>query len=285
MDDLLILACDHRTSLARHRLPTESASLAELKDVIYDGFAETWRADGARGQLGILIDAQTGEGVIHRARADGVQVALAVEASGQRELAWADGGPRALMRRVERVRPTFVKLLLRHHPREDGDLRARQAARASWLCAALRDTPSTVLLELLIPPRDEDRCDQVGAASRPRFLCESIAELRSVGVEPAIWKVEGVTSPEAAEEIAEAIGSDQRLLVLGRGENVDLVDQWIRVAAQTRKFAGFAVGRSLFVDALVAYSDGALSRAAAVSRIGHAYARRCSVWRDARRSR
>jgi myo-inositol catabolism protein IolC len=44
-------------------------------------------------------------------------------------------------------------------------------------------------------------------------------------------------------------------LVLGRGADLDAVRRWLAIAAATEGFAGFAVGRTLWWDALRRYLE------------------------------
>ena len=60
-------------------------------------------------------------------------------------------------------------------------------------------------------------------------------------------------------------------VVLGRGASTDKVEQWLQAAAPVEGFVGFAIGRSIWWDALKAYLDGGLERAAAASQIADNY--------------
>jgi 5-dehydro-2-deoxygluconokinase len=61
------------------------------------------------------------------------------------------------------------------------------------------------------------------------------------------------------------------IIVLGRGEDGQRVQDWVAIGAQTAGFIGFAVGRTVFWQPLVDYKDGSISRADAVSRIARTY--------------
>jgi myo-inositol catabolism protein IolC len=58
-------------------------------------------------------------------------------------------------------------------------------------------------------------------------------------------------------------------IVLGRAAADRQVDEWLRVAASVEGYTGFAIGRSIFVDAVTAYAadpDG-FDRASAVESV------------------
>ncbi len=61
------------------------------------------------------------------------------------------------------------------------------------------------------------------------------------------------------------------IIVLGRGEDDQRVQDWLAIGAQTPGFIGFAVGRTIFWQPLLDFKDGSISRAEAVSRIAGTY--------------
>ena len=60
-------------------------------------------------------------------------------------------------------------------------------------------------------------------------------------------------------------------LILGRGADESKVEHWLRVAAPVDGFDGFAVGRTIWWDAIASYLAGELDRAAAVATIAARY--------------
>ena len=116
------------------------------------------------------------------------------------------------------------------------------------------------------------------------------------------WKPEYGISPEGIEmlgyvealprevrrELAEAIatlcrreGRDKvSCVVLGRGASDEKVDEWLRVAAPVEGFIGFAIGRSIWWDALKSYLGGGDRRASA-EQIADNYQRFIKVYDEA----
>jgi myo-inositol catabolism protein IolC len=72
-------------------------------------------------------------------------------------------------------------------------------------------------------------------------------------------------------------------VVLGRGANDEKVDHWLRQGAPVEGYAGFAIGRTIWWDALKGYLDGDLERAAAASQIAEKYLRFVQVYGEAAR--
>ena len=70
-------------------------------------------------------------------------------------------------------------------------------------------------------------------------------------------------------------------VVLGRGADDAKVDQWLTAAAPVEGFVGFAIGRSIWWDALRGYLDKVLTREAAVALVADNYLLFLQVYKDA----
>ena len=120
------------------------------------------------------------------------------------------------------------------------------------------------------------------AELRPDLMRRAIIELQDAGVEPDIWKIEGIDDRSDAERIIEATRRDGRdgvvSVLLGRGASTEKVDQWLEVAAPVEGFVGFAIGRSIWWDALKGWLDKSLTREAAASQIADKYMRFVEVY-------
>jgi myo-inositol catabolism protein IolC len=290
--ELFLLAVDHRRSFERlfgidgqvgeddfERLSGAKALVAEaLGDV-----AAT--RDGSSGRLGILIDDFYGGAAIATARRAGVAVALAFERSGQALLDFEHSDWRD---RLAAEPPDFVKVLIRH--RADGDPTdvATQLERLREVGDACATSPSGFLVELLTPYTDAERsestADRLEATVRPRLIVEAITQIQDAGVDPDVWKVEGVTDPAGCRTIASAARRDGRdrtgVVVLGAGAPADTVDRWLTAAA-TGGYSGFAVGRSIWADAVLAHDRGALDAASARADIAARYSAFIDTFRAA----
>jgi 5-dehydro-2-deoxygluconokinase len=121
---------------------------------------------------------------------------------------------------------------------------------------------------------------------RPQLMVRAIQELQNAGVEPDIWKVEGLDRPEDCEKIvatAQAGGrSTVSCIVLGRGEDDRKVLEWLTTAAKVPGFIGFAVGRTDFWQPLVDWRDKAISRETAVDQMARRYREFVDAFESAR---
>jgi 5-dehydro-2-deoxygluconokinase len=117
----------------------------------------------------------------------------------------------------------------------------------------------------------------------------AIEELQAAGVEPDVWKIEGVDERADAEMLAEQTRADGRdgvvCVLLGRGADDDKVDHWLTQAAPVDGFVGFAIGRSIWGDPLKGFLAGDVEREAAADRIADNYLRFVKVYSQAEGSR
>jgi myo-inositol catabolism protein IolC len=269
-DQLLILACDHRGSFQKKLLgiegtptPDEEARIRDAKRVIFDGFRHAHDANGADG-MGILIDEQFGADPAREARSLGVVLAMPVEKSGQNEFDFEYGDE--FGQHILEFDPSFSKVLVRYNPEGDAEMNRRQAERLARLSSWLRDNDRKFLFELLVPAEPE-QLERVGGDTdrydrelRPDLMIGAIGELQAAGVEPDVWKIEGLDERDDCVRVAEtarAGGRDEvSCVVLGRGGNEEKVAGWLRTGAGVPGYIGFAVGRTIWWDPLEAWLGG-----------------------------
>src|SRR5438034_2228475 len=284
---LYILPFDHRGSFQvkmfgwKGALTAEqTAEIAAAKQVIYDGFKAAVQ-DGVREEkAGILVDEQFGSAILRDAAAHRYTTACAVEKSGQDEFDFEYGEEFA--KHIEAFRPTFSKVLVRYNPAGDRVLNARQAARLKRLSDYLHgQSGSRFMFELLVPA-EKSQLDRLNGDKkaydlqlRPRLMVQAIEELQDAGVEPDVWKIEGLDRRADCEKVVAAAkrrGRDRvGCIILGRGEDDQKVHEWLTTAAAVPGFIGFAVGRTSFWDPLVAWRAKKITREDAVSHIVRRY--------------
>jgi 5-dehydro-2-deoxygluconokinase len=263
---LYVLPFDHRgsfqTKMFGWKSPLTDAQTEEIaaaKQVIYDVFQLALAAGVPMQKAGILVDEQFGAAILRDAAANNIVTACPAEKSGQAEFDLEYGEDFA--RHIEVFDPIFCKVLVRYNPQGDRGLNRRQAVRLKRLSDFLAtENRSRFMLELLIPPEKVHLEKVQGDRSlydremRPRLMVEAIHELQDAGVEPDLWKVEGLDRRSDCEEIVASARSPGRdrvsCIVLGRGEDDQKVRSWLAVAATVPGFIGFAVGRTVFWDPL-----------------------------------
>jgi myo-inositol catabolism protein IolC len=284
-DPLFILAMDHRASFGKtlfnvkddNPSPDEIAAMKSAKRMIFEGLRSALPAV-TYGRAGVLVDERYGQDVIDAVKAGGnvtgggqpVVLAVPVEASGHDwfTLEWGD----QWLEHVEAIRPDYAKVLVRDNPDFDPADREQQFGRLAQVSSGLHRVGVPLLYELLVPatPAQLDRAGHDAGVYdrdiRPGLVVRVIADNQAHDVEPTLWKVEGLETVEAAQQVAEqakAGGRTTDLIVLGRDAPADRLDHWLEVASQVSAFVGFAIGRSIWEDAVRAYEASGQREAAA----------------------
>ncbi|MEO8422734.1 MAG: DUF2090 domain-containing protein [Actinomycetota bacterium] len=292
--DLFILAFDHRGSFVKKFFgidgtpsPEDALRIADAKAVIYEGFQGALEGGVDRVSSGILVDEQFGGEIAKRAAQEHLTLAMPVEKSGQDEFDFDYGD--AFAEHIEHFAPTFSKVLVRFNPEGDGTLNARQADRLKQLSEWLHHHDRKFLFELLVPAEPQ-QLEHMGGDSarfdteiRPHLMRLAISQLQESGIEPDVWKIEGLDRREDCEAIVEQCrmaGRDHvACVVLGRGADAAAVDHWLYTASGVPGYQGFAIGRSIWWNPLKAFVDGTLARDAAAREIGANYARFIQVYK------
>jgi myo-inositol catabolism protein IolC len=279
-----ILAFDHRSSFVRSFLEVTwepSADnvrvAADVKTLIADGLVAAVEAGRvAREEAGALVDATFGVAAIERLQGAGIRVAVPVEASGRREFTFESADWRE---RLDAIQPAWAKVLVRYNPSVDAEMNERQRARLLEAQMVARAIGVGFLFELLVPPGPEQRTEDFDTAIRPGLVVDALDELRAAGIEPDMWKVEGLERREDCELVGGRAGAP--VVVLGRGADAAAVERWLRAGAGVPNYDGFAIGRSIWWEPARAWLDGASDRDTAVAAIAGRYAHFADVWRDA----
>lgn len=264
--------------------------VAEAKTLVYRGLLRAIEMGVPAELVGVLVDAQFGSHIIADAKAKGISVSTCIEKSGQPIFDFEYGS--GWQDHLRFVRPDIVKVLVRHHPRSDEPGRREQMARLKAVSDYVHaHDESYFMFELLVPATtDEDRAlgDRYDAELRPELMIEAIREIQAFGIEPDIWKIEGLDREQDAREVAAQTRADGRdrvgNILLGRGSDKDSVHRWLRVAAPLPGYIGFAVGRTNFKAPLETYLAEPSSAAAeaAIEAIAENYKGCVDVWQSAK---
>lgn len=279
---LYVLPFDHRATFSKTMFgwtgplnPEQTVEIASVKQIIYDAFKAAVAGGIPKDKAGILVDEQFGAVLLEDARKTGYITACPAEKSGQNEFDFEYGAD--FGKHIEAVDPTFCKVLVRYNPEGDQQMNRRQAARLKELSDYLHKTNRLYMFELLVPSEAE-QLERLGKDKkrydvelRPALMAKAIQELQDAGVEPDVWKIEGIDRKEDGRKVVVAArrgGRDQvGCIILGRGEDDAKVREWLTGAAGVPGFIGFAVGRTTFWDPLVDFRANKIKREEAVSRI------------------
>lgn len=295
---LYLLPFDHRQSYVSGMFgfsppltPSQRHQVADSKQLIYEGFQQALAAGMEKTSAALLVDEEFGAAVLRDAASQGYITALSVEKSGCDEFEFEYGADFA--EHIEAFDPTFAKVLVRYNPEDETASKQRQRARLKQLSDYCQKASRRFMFELLVPatPAQVERLagdtDAYEVQARPPLMLQAVRDLQDAGIEPDVWKIEGLERREDCRRIVDMARRDGRAdvscIVLGRGADEQKVTQWLTTAATVPGFIGFAVGRTSFWDALKDYYGKRATREEAQNRIAERYARWAVIFSGQRR--
>ena len=294
---LYILAFDHRGSFQKKMFgiegdptPEETEKISDAKRLIFEGMEKAVARGVDASATGVLVDEQFGSDIPKRAKEEGLVLSMPVEKSGQNEFDFQYGDD--FGRHIADHNIDFAKVLVRYNPEGDEEMNARQLERLKRLADWLHENDGKFLFELLVPAEDAQLetvggdTDRYDAELRPALMKQAITDIQDYGIEVDVWKIEGVDKREDAEALSQQARTGEGRegvvsVLLGRGASDDKVDHWLRQAAPVEGFVGFAIGRSIWWDALKGFLSGDLERDAASDKVADNYLRFVKVYDDA----
>ncbi len=283
---LFILAFDHRSSFIRDLLGLEGKltnadvnKISELKYLIYQGFVKTVENKLVpKDNAAILVDEQFGNKILLEANIKGYQVCLSVEKSGQQEfvLEYRDN----FVEHIKKYDPAFVKALIRYNPEGDNELNRYQQQKLKQLSDWCRKNDYKFLIETLVPatPKQLAQAGDIKKYDeeiRPSLVLKMITELQNAGIEPDVWKIEGMIKPQYYQNTIKQIKAGGRdnvsLIILGRGENPQKMERWLKVGKGIDGVIGFAIGRTIFLPTLKEYLAKKVTSQQVIDKIADQY--------------
>jgi 5-dehydro-2-deoxygluconokinase len=272
-----MLASDHRWQWEEwcDANGVDRARIAEAKALVVEAFLRARKTSPDAAACGsLLLDDKYGSRAVQQARAAGVPVGSPVERAGVFPLQWerdpfhagADGN-------------SFVKVLIRYRPEWPQADRDGQFEKLLQLQAWCRDAGIPLLVEIIIMRAAEDE-RMFEHQGRPAMLTAVISDAYARGLVPDLWKIEGTASREAAVAIDAAIRArpEPRQVILGKGADATAIGAWFDAARGLPSMAGFAIGRSVFMEPASAYLKGETSSSEAAERIAKRYLGFVEAW-------
>ncbi|MDP3958469.1 MAG: DUF2090 domain-containing protein [bacterium] len=263
---LYLLPFDHRATFKKELFgiegepsPAAREEIRTYKRLVYEALKEALRLGVPREGAALLVDEEYGADIIRDAHILGLTTCLTVEKSGKDEFEFEYGNEFGA--HVKRLNPVFAKALVRYNPEGDKELNARQRGKLALFSAFCRKEGYKLLLEPLVHPTHEHLIAVTGERNRfdrelrPGLTLAMMRELQDAGIEPDVWKLEGMEERgNYAKIVAIARNSKARAMVgtiiLGRGEGRREVETWLRAGRGVDGIIGFAVGRTVFLEPL-----------------------------------
>ncbi len=266
-----ILPFDHRNGLARDVMNTaypfsevDLAKAKELKKMVLEAILVVRDDYKGSGSLGSLFDEETALDVILEAQKVGLPVTVSMEKSGTKTLELIHGDK--FGERLNELRPTFGKILVHYHPGQEEE-NASQRKTIKEVSDFCETNGVPLMLEILLDKKQGHTADD---------MLKVFSEIHGAGIKVGIWKIEGFDKAEDWTKIAPE--AQAPMIILGRGQNASAVETWVQAAAKSGVVDGFAIGRTIFQDALSAYIQGTVSRADAIQKVADNFKHFIQLW-------
>jgi len=281
---LFVLPFDHRSTFAKGLFETNNEEnltdeqrekIREEKEIIYEAFKKSIESAIPKDQAAILVDEEYGDEILKDAISRHIITLLATEKSGQKEFVLEYGDE--FGEHIKKYNPVFAKALVRYNPEHEQALKERQFKKLRKLKDFCLNNNYKFMVETLIEATadqmarvDNDR-DRFDIELRPNLAVEAIKEFQENGVDPDVWKIEGMSKKENYQELVNQVRREDRkevgTLILGRGADFDKVEKWIIEGAKVEGITGFAIGRTIFWQPLVMFNAGKINRAETADQI------------------
>jgi 5-dehydro-2-deoxygluconokinase len=279
-EKLFILPFDHQTGLWKafgwlEPITPEQISLMHTTRMItYQGYLHGLTLGIPQPETAILTDDVYGAQVLVQAKKDNVPVIYTLEKSGQPSLVFQHDD---WQERILEQKPDWIKTLVRFNPTAPAADLALSLENLKKVSDFAHEHQIPYMIEPLVQPTEEQKdIADFDHNLRHDLTITMIHTIYQAGISPTVWKIEGSDIPSFYTRVAEAIQTydDQsRIVVLGRNETLEKVISWIQAGIQEQKVIGFAVGRTVFLEALKKFLSGDFTSEEAIHEIGERYYR------------
>ena len=278
-EELHIFAFDHRSQFAElaRRVGAPESRIPVLKKLFVEAVAsvERERADSV-GKLGVLADETYGQDALNAATGRGWWIGRPVELPGSNPLQFEYGrsiGTNLITWPNEHV----AKCLVFYHPDDPTEHRLEQETQVRALYQATQASGHELLLEI-IPPKERTQLDTV-------YRC--LKQFYDLGIKPEWWKLESMNAEQwhsIDELIAERDPFCRGVLLLGLSAPVERLAEGFKNASASKTCRGFAVGRTIFEKASLAWLEGQIDDEALIARTQEIFYNLITLWREARKN-
>ena len=274
-NQILSFAIDHRKHLEdlADKVGVSRDKISPFKRLAVKAMAKV--SQGKPG-YGTLLDDKYGREAMFDAEKLGLWIARPLEDPGSRPLRFEfsqDVGSRL----VEWPVTHCIKCLCFYHPDDPADLKLEQQQKLRTLFEAATKVGRELLIEII--------AGKNGPMDKTTVACV-MQELYDLDIKPDWWKLEPQADSAAWDEIGKVIDKNDPLcrgiVLLGLDAPEDELAKGFAAVADKPHVKGFAVGRTIFLEAAEAWLAGKMTDAAAVDNMAAKYASLVKLWNDAR---
>ncbi|HET9536011.1 MAG TPA: 5-dehydro-2-deoxygluconokinase [Mesorhizobium sp.] len=273
---MMAFAIDHRVQL-EDIAAQAGADVSRIADFKVLAVKAAAKVAGERDGYGMLIDEKHGrEAMFEFARTSLTWLGRPVELPGSRPLRFEfseDIGSQLVEWPVDHC----IKCLCFYHPNDPEPLKREQQEKLRALFEAARKVGRELLIEIIAGkhgPLDDNTV--------PRAL----EEVYALGIKPDWWKLEPQASPSAWRTIEQVIEKNdpwcRGVVLLGLEAPAEKLEAAFAATADAPVVKGFAVGRTIFVDAAEKWLAGRISDDAAIEDMAGRFEKLTKAWLAAR---
>ncbi len=194
---ILALGLDNRTDLCREIVgsgdePTasERERAASLKQVAFDGLARAIELGVPKSSVLVWSEPDLGEGVLLRARALGLTIAVALERRGAGPAALSAEAVAAGWGAATRLAAQYASARVAYNFWDEPGAKHALQAQLKEVAGKCQEAGKKLIVELTPYPRPEQADSPAGGTTpllKAQLIVEAIRELQDAGVEPAAW--------------------------------------------------------------------------------------------------
>ncbi|MDP8995903.1 MAG: 5-dehydro-2-deoxygluconokinase [Pseudomonadota bacterium] len=272
---ILSFAIDHRKSLedVADKVGASYDKLPAFKRLAVKAMAKVSKG---RPGYGTLLDDKYGREAMFDAEKLGLWIARPVEDPGSRplrfEFSQEMGG-----RLIEWPVTHTIKCLASYHPDDPPEMKRKQQQKLMHLYLAARVVGRELLVEIVASKNGPMLDDTISRV---------MEELYAIGIKPDWWKLEPQENGAAWDAIGKVIDARDPLcrgvVVLGLDAPEAELAKGFKTVADKPHVKGFAVGRTIFLEAAEAWLAGKMTDAVAIDNMAAKYASLVKLWNEAR---
>ncbi|TPK61244.1 MULTISPECIES: 5-dehydro-2-deoxygluconokinase [unclassified Mesorhizobium] len=273
---LMAFACDHRVQLEDMAAKT-GADASRIEDFKVLTVKAAAKVAAGRDGYGMLLDERHGrEAMFEFARHSFAWLGRPVELPGSRPLRFEfsqDIGSQLTEWPVDHC----IKCLCFYHPDDPPGLKEEQQQKLRALFEAARKVGRELLIEIIA-----GKHGKLDDTTIPRAL----EELYALGIKPDWWKLEPQASSGAWTKIEAVILKNdpwcRGVVLLGLEAPQDELEAAFAATAKAPIVKGFAVGRTIFINAAEQWLSGKMSDDEAIADMASRFEQLTEAWLAAR---
>ncbi len=270
--ELMALAIDHRKQLADF-CQTIGAETNALKRFKLLGIEAAARVAAGKKGFGIICDSHFGRAALFKADEYGLWIARPMEKPGSVPLEFEPGEDLGAHLFEWPVTHT-IKCLAYYHPQDPQDISNAQDRALLQLQEAALKIGREFLIEI------------ISSSSRPlsdNTIAAVLDHLYGLGIRPDWWKLEPLTSPTAWQAIDRVITDNdpdcRGVVILGQEADQSALEAAFRASSTSQHVRGFAVGRTIFMNAAERWLKGEIDDEAAIDEMATRFQCLVELWR------